>query len=163
MEKSQQAVSELTKTALVAALYVVLTVALLPLAYGPIQLRLSEMLNNLTVFNKRYIWAVTLGCLIANLWSSMGAIDVVFGTLGTVVMTSISWYLSQKTKSVPLKLCISVVVCTLMSWSVALELHLVSQAPFWWTFLTVGIGEFLATAIGAVATYLIAQHFDLTA
>lgn len=163
MEKSNQAVSEMTKTALIAALYVVLTVALIPLAYGPIQLRLSEMLNNLTVFNKRYIWAVTLGCLIANLWSSMGVVDVVFGTLGTLVMTSISWFLSKRTSSVPLKLIISVVVCTLMSWSVALELHIVSQAPFWWTFLTVGIGEFIATAVGAVLTYVISQHFDLTA
>ena len=163
MEKSSQAVSEMTKTALIAALYVVLTVALIPLAYGPIQLRLSEMLNNLTVFNKRYIWAVTLGCLIANLWSSMGAVDVVFGTLGTLVMTSISWFLSRSTSSVPLKLLISVVVCTLMSWSVALELHIVSQAPFWWTFLTVGIGEFIATVIGAVVTYVISQNYDLTA
>ena len=68
MEKANHAVSELTKTALVAAIYVVLTVALIPLAYGPVQFRLAEMLNNLTVFNKRYIWAVTLGCLIANLW-----------------------------------------------------------------------------------------------
>lgn len=163
MEKSQQAVSELTKTALVAALYVVLTVALLPFAYGPIQLRLSEMLNNLTVFNKRYIWAVTLGCLIANLWSSMGAVDVIFGTLGTVVMTSLSWFLSQHTKSVVAKLSISVVVCTLMTWSVALELHVVSQAPFWWTYLTVGIGEFLSMTLGAVVTYFIAKHFDLGA
>lgn len=162
MEKANHAVSEMTKTALIAAIYIVLTVALIPLAYGPVQFRLAEMLNNLTVFNKRYIWAVTLGCLIANLWSSMGVVDVVFGTLGTLVMTSLSWFLSRYTASVPVKLTISVVVCTLMSWSIALELYFVSQAPFWWTYLTVGVGEFLAMAAGSVLTYFLSKKVDLT-
>ncbi len=163
MEKTKNTLSDLTKAALVAAVYVVLTVAFIPWAFGPIQLRLSEMLNNLVVFNKRYIWALTLGCLIANLWSSMGVVDVIFGTLGTLVMTTLSWLLSRYTNSLPLKLTISVVICTLMTWSVALELHIVSQFPFWWTYLTVGIGEFLAMTLGAVVCYLISKRFDLSA
>jgi uncharacterized membrane protein len=162
MTKTNVKAVELTKIGIVAALYAVLTVALSFMSYGAIQIRLSEAFNNLVVFNKRYIWAVTLGCALANIWSSLGAVDVVFGTLGTLVMTVISRYLSQKVKSVPLKLAITVVVCTLMMWSVALELHLISNAPFWWTYFTVALGEFISMTIGAIIVWMVSQKMDLT-
>lgn len=162
MTHANHRVAELTKTALVAALYVVLTVAFIPLSYGPIQFRFSEMLNNMAVFNKRYIWGVTLGCLIANLWSSMGPIDMIFGTAQTLVMTWLSWLISQRLKSLPAKLGVVIVVCTLMSWAVALELNLVGDAPFWLTYLTVGIGEFTTVTLGAVVTWLLNKKIDLS-
>ena len=56
----------LVKAALIAALYIALTL-INPLSYGAVQFRVSEMLNNLVVFNKRYIWALTLGCAVANI------------------------------------------------------------------------------------------------
>ncbi|GBG94896.1 queuosine transporter QueT [Ligilactobacillus salitolerans] len=162
MTQRNNKIADLTKIALVAALYVVLTVVLLPFSYGPLQFRLSEMLNTLAVFNKRYIWGVTLGCLIANLWSSMGAVDMIFGTLQTLAMTWLSWYVGQHLRSLPAKLGATVMICTLMSWAVALELHLVSQVPFWLTYLTVGIGEFVVVVIGAVLIWLIARTVDLS-
>ncbi|HJE97322.1 MAG TPA: QueT transporter family protein [Ligilactobacillus acidipiscis] len=162
MTRVNNKVAEITKTALIAALYVVLTVAFIPLSYGPIQFRLSEMLNTMVVFNKRYIWGVTLGCLIANLWSSMGPVDMIFGTLQTLVMTWLSWYVGKFFKSLPAKLGATIIICTLMSWAVALELHLVSQAPFWMTYLTVGIGEFVVVLIGAIVVWLINEKVDLS-
>lgn len=162
MTHARNNVAELTKTALVAALYVALTVAFIPLSYGPIQFRFSEMLNNLAIFNKRYIWGITLGCLIANLWSSMGPIDMIFGTAQTLVMTWLSWLISQRLSSLVAKLGTVVIVCTLMSWAVALELNLVGNAPFWWTYLTVGIGEFTVVLLGAVVTGLINKKVDLS-
>ncbi|KRL38006.1 QueT transporter family protein [Liquorilactobacillus uvarum] len=152
----------LLKSGLIAALYVVITVALIPWSFGPVQLRLAEMLNNLAVFNKRYIWALTLGCLIANLWSSLGAVDVVFGSLGTLMMTGVSYLLSRYTESVPRKLVISVISCTVLTWSVALEMFFVSHIPFWATYLSVAIGELISMIIGAVAFWLISLRIDLT-
>lgn len=162
MTKTNTKVVEISKAGIVAAIYVVLTVMLSAFSYGAIQVRLSETLNNLVVFNKRYIWAVTLGCAIANLWSSLGMVDVVFGTLGTLVMTALSHYLSQKVESVPAKLAITVVICTLMMWSVALELHILTNAPFWWTYFTVALGEFISMTIGAILVWMISQKIDLT-
>ncbi|WP_311407801.1 QueT transporter family protein [Liquorilactobacillus uvarum] len=152
----------LLKSGLIAALYVVITVALIPWSFGPVQLRLAEMLNNLAVFNKRYIWALTLGCLIANLWSSLGAVDVIFGSLGTLMMTGVSYLLSRYTESVPRKLVISVISCTVLTWSVALEMFFVSHIPFWATYLSVAIGELISMIIGAVAFWLISLRIDLT-
>lgn len=162
MENTHAKTVGLLKSALVAALYVVITVALLPWSFGPIQLRLAEMLNNLAVFNKRYIWALTLGCFIANLWSSLGAVDVVFGSLGTLMMTGVSYLLSRFAKSTPHKLVISVLSCTVLTWSVALELCFVSNVPFWATYFTVAVGEFISMVIGAGVFWLISLRIDLT-
>ncbi|KRL05669.1 QueT transporter family protein [Liquorilactobacillus oeni] len=161
MENTHQKTAGLIKAGLVAALYVVLTVAFIPWSYGPIQLRLSEMLNNLAVFNKRYIWALTIGCVIANLWSSLGALDVIFGSLGTLMMTGISYLLSRHVSSKVGKLVISVIVCALSSWSVALELYFISNAPFWATYLTVAIGEFISVILGAIVIGIISYRIDL--
>ena len=110
----------------------------------------------------RSIWAVTLGCAIANLTSPLGVVDVIFGSLGTLVMTSLSYYLTRNVESVPKKLAICVTICALMSWSVALELYFVSKAPFWMTYLTVGIGELISMAIGAIIVYGISKVIDLS-
>lgn len=160
MQNSHEKTVGIIKTGLVAALYVVLTLTASGMAYGPIQFRLSETLNNLAVFNKRYIWAITIGCVIANLWSSLGVVDVIFGSLGSLMMTSISYWLSKYAKTTVDKLTISVVVCTISMWSVALELYLVSHAPFWETYLTVAAGELVVSVLGAIIIKIVSLRVD---
>ena len=75
----------LVKSAIVAALYAVLTLLLPMASYGPIQLRFSEIMVLLVFYNKRFIPGIVLGCAIANLFSPMAAFDVVFGTLSSYV------------------------------------------------------------------------------
>ena len=79
----KQTVRDLTHIAIVAALYVVLTVV--PpfnlISYGPYQFRIAEMFNLLGFYNRKYIIAVTLGCVIANFFS-FNMIDVVVGSGG---------------------------------------------------------------------------------
>ena len=99
MSNTQSKVANLAKAGVVAGLYVAITLLLAPFSFGAVQLRLSELFNNLSVFNKRYIWAVTLGCAIANLTSPLGVVDVIFGSLGTLVMTSLSYYLTRNVES----------------------------------------------------------------
>lgn len=152
----------LTKAAMVAALYAALTLLLSPLSYGSMQIRLSEIFNNLAVFNKRYIWALTIGCAIANINSPLGIVDIIFGSLGTLLMTSLSYFLSRHVKSTWGKLAVAVIVCTLMTWTVALELHLVNHIPFWPTYLAVAIGEFISMVIGAVIFGVLSKRIDLT-
>lgn len=161
-ENTSHKTVSMTKIGLVAALYVAVTLAIAPFSYGAVQLRLAEGFNHLAVFNKRNIIALTIGCAIANLASPLGIIDIVFGSLGTLVMTTLSYFVTKRIKSVPLKLAISTVICTLMTFSVAIELHLVSKLPFWPTYATVALGEFLSMALGAVVIYLVQKRMDLT-
>ena len=70
---------------IIAALYAAITAACGPLSYEFMQLRFSELFNLLVFFNPWYTIGLTLGCLIANIFSSVGPIDIVFGTLTTLV------------------------------------------------------------------------------
>ena len=56
MSNTQSKVANLAKAGVVAGLYVAITLLLAPFSFGAVQLRLSELFNNLSVFNKRYIW-----------------------------------------------------------------------------------------------------------
>lgn len=77
---------DFVRVALVAALYVVLTITppLNAISYGAYQFRVSEMLVFLAFYNRKYIIGLTAGCMIANLYS-FGLIDVFVGGSQTFV------------------------------------------------------------------------------
>ena len=75
----------LVRTAVIAALYALLTVALAPISYGSFQFRVSEILVLLAYFDPFYVGGLTLGCFIANLLGPNGTMDVIFGTLATFI------------------------------------------------------------------------------
>ncbi|WP_137602425.1 QueT transporter family protein [Paucilactobacillus nenjiangensis] len=162
MEKAQSKSTEIAKIGIVAALYVAVTMCIAPLSYGAVQLRLAEGFNHLTVFNKRYIAALTVGCAIANITSPLGIVDVIFGALGTLVMTSISYWIAKHIQNPIYKMTVSTVVCTIFSWSVALELNIVSHLPFWPTYLTVASGELISLLVGMVIFTALSRRIDLS-
>ena len=77
-------IRKIVRAGLIAAVYVVLCLTLAPLSYGPIQIRVSEALTLLPVLCPEAIIGVTLGCLIANLFTGMW-LDVVVGTTATLL------------------------------------------------------------------------------
>ena len=77
-------IRKLVRCGVVAAIYVVLCMALQPLSYGAVQVRVAEALCLLPVFGAEYIAGVVLGCFLANLLGST-IVDVIFGTLATLL------------------------------------------------------------------------------
>lgn len=76
------------KTSLIAALYTTLTIVVAPLSYGPIQFRISEVMNILPFlpqFGVNAVIGLIIGCLLSNLLSPYGIVDVILGTLATAV------------------------------------------------------------------------------
>ena len=136
---NSKSINVLAKISIVAALYVVITYAIAPISYGPVQVRISEVLVLLAFFDKKYIISLTIGCLIANLLSPLGMIDVVVGTLGTFF----SVYAISKTKNLflatlwPSFFCIPVVFI----------LHIFVGLPFMLYLFGFIIGEFLSVTI----------------
>jgi uncharacterized membrane protein len=131
----------LTRAGLIAALYVVLTVTppLNAISYGPIQFRISEALNVLAFFEPAAIPGLFIGCAIANaigiaVGSSLGVIDVVWGSLLTLVSAMIIW----RSKKPLIGLAAPVVI---NAFGVALELAYVLKLPFWPSVASVGFGE----------------------
>lgn len=146
MKPSQ--IQNLTKSAVVAAVYVVLTLAIAPISYGPIQFRVAEILNLLAFFNPVYIIAVTLGCFISNLNSPFGLYDVVFGTLHTFISVFLIW----KSR----RLITGSLWPALLSIIIALELNLVLATPVLETWFYVALSEIIiCTLIGVPVIYLL--------
>ena len=75
----------LVRTAVIAALYAVLTLFLAPISYGSIQFRISEIMVLLAFFDPFYIGGLTLGCFVANILGPNGMVDAVFGTIATFI------------------------------------------------------------------------------
>ncbi len=71
----------------IAALYVVLTLLAqaFGLASGAIQVRLSEALTILPCFTAAAVPGLTVGCVLANLFTGCALWDVVFGSLATFI------------------------------------------------------------------------------
>ncbi len=79
----------LSYAAIIAALYVVMTVLFGAISFGPFQLRLSEMLTVLPFFTPAAIPGLSIGCFVANLLYG-NPFDVVFGTLATTLAAIVS-------------------------------------------------------------------------
>lgn len=87
MNKKTSKVRFLALSAVIAALYAVLTyaAAAMNLAFGAVQFRFSEALTVLPAFTPAAIPGLAVGCLISNLASPLGVVDWVFGTLATLL------------------------------------------------------------------------------
>jgi uncharacterized membrane protein len=86
-------------SAVIAALYAALTIAGAPIAYGPIQFRISEFLCVLPFFAPFTSAALFVGCLLANLLSPVGIWDVILGSLATLLASVCTAYFGKTWRS----------------------------------------------------------------
>ena len=82
----------ITQASMIAALYVVLTLLAnaLGLANYAIQIRFSEALTILPFFTPAAIPGLTIGCLLSNLLTGCMPLDILFGSLATLLGAFIS-------------------------------------------------------------------------
>ena len=92
---------DLTLAAVVAALYAVMGCfgGIFGLTFGPVQFRFAEALTVLPFLYPATAPGLAVGCLITNLLSPYGPVDVIFGTLATAIaawltMKMPKWYLA---------------------------------------------------------------------
>ena len=69
----------------IAGLYAAITILTASFAYGNIQFRIADALCVLVVLDPSLTIGLTLGCLIANIFSTVSALDIVIGTAGTLL------------------------------------------------------------------------------
>ncbi len=127
---------------LIAALYVVLTLAssALGLASAPVQLRISEALCVLPFFTSAALPGLSVGCLLSNLLAGCIWQDVLFGTLATLLGSVGARLLRRVWWAVPLPtvLANTVILPFVMAYGYRFEAGL----PY--LMLTVGMGELLS-------------------
>ena len=77
-------------------IFLTLISAAFGLSSGAIQIRISESLCVLTFFTPAAIPGLTIGCLLSNLIIGANLLDVVFGTLATLIGAVGGYYLRKK-------------------------------------------------------------------
>lgn len=146
---------------IIAAVYIAVSLLLAPLSFGAIQLRFSEILNQLIVFNKKYFYAIVIGVFITNLFSPNGPIDLLFGVGQTALSLGITILSAKFIKSIVARMIFNTVVFSFMMWLIAWELNIIFALPFGYTWLTVAIGEAIVMLIAIPIMLLINKrvHF----
>ena len=127
--------------ALIAAAYAGLTYLsnILGLAYGPIQLRISEMLTILPVFTHAAIPGLTVGCFIANI-GSFNMLDMVFGTSATLLAAILTYLLRNYTfKGLPLLAALPPVLVNAVVIGAEIAWFFLPEGASFWGFLISGV------------------------
>ena len=88
----------LAKSGIVAAIYVALTLALYPLSFGAVQVRVSESLTLLPLIFPESVTGLGIGCLISNFFGN-GVLDIVLGTLATALSAILTYFVGKKIKN----------------------------------------------------------------
>ncbi len=141
----QKKTKTLVTGAIIAALYVVLTLLAnaFGLASGVIQVRISEALNVLVCFTGAAVPGVTVGCLLANLLTGGVVLDIIFGTLASFI-GAFGGYLLRKNRLLAL-------LCPILSNTIIVPfvLKFAYGAPdaLWFLFGSVAVGEVISCGI----------------
>ena len=140
---NMQSTAFMTQAAMIAAIYVVLTIVFAPFGFGEVQVRISEALTILPMFTPAAIPGLFIGCIIANLFGRAIVLDVVFGSLATLI-GAVGTYLLRKNKwlaPIPPIVANALIVPFVLKYGYAVPLPI----PF--MMLTVGVGEVISCGI----------------
>jgi uncharacterized membrane protein len=145
-----------------AALYIAVSMLIQPfgLGYTNIQFRVPEMFNQLVVFNKKYFYGIVLGVFITNLFSPLGAYDLVFGVGQSIIALLISIFSTRFIKGIWARMIFNSIVFTFTMFLIAWELNLAFHLPFLLTWLTTAIGEFVVMIVGAPVMYYLNKRIN---
>lgn len=94
----------LCRAGLIASLYVVLTYVFAPFAFGPLQIRPAEALCILPLFYAEAIPALFVGCALSNLISSYTVVDVLLGSLATLLAAFCTYFIGRIFKKHPTRI-----------------------------------------------------------
>ena len=141
---------------MIAAVYVVLCVVFAPVSYGPIQARIAEAMTILPYFTPAAIPGLFIGCLIANLLGGSIMLDVVFGSLATLLGAVGTYLLRKKNRflaPLPPILANTLIVPFVLRYGYGEPLSI----PF--LMGTVGIGEVLVCGLFGMVLLLVLERY----
>lgn len=142
--KESKNVLLLVQAAMIAALYVVLTLIanVLGLASQAIQVRFSEALTILPYFTPAAIPGLFIGCLLSNLLTGCAIPDIIFGSLATLAAAFFTRKLRRNKwlAPVPPILANAIVVPPVLLFAYGIR-------PLWLSFVTVTIGEIISCGV----------------
>ena len=143
-ETKHQSVLFLAQGAMIAAIYVVLTLVFAPFSYGEVQVRISEALTILPLFTPAALPGLFVGCLISNILGGCVLPDIIFGSLATLIGAIGTYMLRRQNKflaPLPPIIANALIVPFVLRYAYQVPLPI----PF--MMLTVGIGEVISCGV----------------
>ena len=140
----------MAQAAMIAAIYVVLTIVFAPSSFGEVQVRIAEALTILPVFTPAAIPGLFIGCLIGNILGGALLPDIIFGSIATLIGALFTWQLRNKSKylaPVPPIIANALIVPFILKYGYAVPLPI----PF--MMLTVGLGEVISCGVLGMILY----------
>lgn len=140
----------LAQSAMIAAIYVVLTLMFAPFSYGEIQVRISEALTILPVFTPAAVPGLFVGCLLANILGGAALPDIIFGSIATLIGAAFTWKLRNRSPylaPVPPIVSNALIVPFVLRYAYGVTL------PIPLMMLTVGVGEVISCGILGMILY----------
>ena len=154
------------KSAVIAALYAIMTVVISPLSYGMVQCRFSESLIMLCAFTPAAIPGLTVGCLVANIFS-FNPIDMICGTTATLLSAVVGYKLRKvKIGGIPWLTPLPAVIFNMIIIGLELSVYLPIEGHgflvgFFIQALSVFIGQVIACYIFGVPVYMLINKTGL--
>ena len=136
--------------ALIAAAYVALTIAFAPISFKEIQVRISEALTILPVFTPSAVPGFAVGCLLANILGGAELLDVIFGSLATLI-GAVGTRMLRNRK--PVLAVIPPIVANMLIIPFVLRYAYGILLPIPLMMLTIGIGEIISCGILGLLLY----------
>ena len=133
----------LTEAAVIAAIYTVLVLAFQPISFGPIQFRIAEALTILPYFTPAAIPGVAIGCFLSAIFTGADILDMVFGSLATLIAAFLSYQLRHHKFLVPVPPIIANAL--IIPWVLRYAYNVPDAIPY--MMITVGAGEILAVGV----------------
>ena len=162
----QNNVKVLIINAIVAALYVVITTVFAFMSFGNIHFRISEMLNHLFAFDKKYGYGIIAGVILANTIfmssSGLGVYDLVFGLGHSILSLVIGSFVFRFAKDLKGKMLLLSIVFSVMIFLVAIELKIVLELPFWLSYFETFVGEIVVMLVGIPVMLAADKAIDFT-
>ena len=129
----------IARAALIASIYALATYLLKPIGYGPVQLRVSEVMTLLPLLESSAVPGLFIGCLLANILGGLGPWDIYGGS----AITLLAAYITSK---MPNPVLGSVPPILLNAFGISIYLSAIYGMPYWITAVYIGVEELIVVA-----------------
>ena len=144
---------KISQIGIIAAIYAVLTMVLSPISFGAVQCRVSDTMLFFSKKNKNFVAGCAIGCIVANLISPLGVIDMVIGgitnfIIGVAISRIRNEWIGIIAGSAIAGICIGI------------ELGVFYSIPIWTSIISVAIGEVIPLTMGLLLSKVMKKNIN---
>ncbi|NLK01092.1 MAG: QueT transporter family protein [Clostridia bacterium] len=126
--------NKITRAGVIASVYIVLCLALQPISYGVIQLRVAEALTVLPILYIEAVPAIFIGVFFANIFGGLGIADMVVGSLTSLAAAYLTYIFRNSILAYLPPIILNAFI-------ISIYLHILLNFPYWATALSIGISQ----------------------